>query len=128
MSVSDSDMVRHEVAHSIGALIAGATSVEIVLKVGYAEAIPRWPGGSPSEEQFLTALLAGRAHVVPGMDTSLDDRQIDDADPALVARLEEEIMEEVRDRLECVGPAEINAMVATIREMGAIELKPMRSH
>jgi hypothetical protein len=126
--VSDADMIKHECCHALGALMAGATSVEIVLRERYAETIPHWPNGFCSDEQLLTALIAGRAHVVAGMSTFLDEDQIRAADPELVERIEAQVLPEIIDRLACLTEREVNEMLDTIREDGALLITPVVLH
>ena len=126
--VSDADMIRHECCHALGALMAGATSVKIVLRERYAETIPHWPNGFCSDEQFLTALIAGRAHVVEGMSTILDEDQIKCADPELVERIEAKVLPEISDRISCLTDSEVQHMLDTIREDGALLITPVVLH
>jgi hypothetical protein len=126
--VSDQDMLKHELAHAIGCLIAGAEAVKIILREDHAETVPAWPGNVCSDEQLLSGLIAGRAHVVAGMSTVLDEDQIQAADPEAVERIAAKIMPEVVDRLECVTIAEINAMLSALAEDGALLITPLAVH
>jgi hypothetical protein len=124
MMATDADMLRHELAHAIGCMIAGANAVKITISDHHAQTVPAWPGNVCSDEQLLTGLIAGRAYVVAGMSTVIDEDQIAEADPEVVERIEALILPEVQARLAAVGPTDIASMLAVIAETGGLILRP----
>lgn len=131
MKASDRSVLLHELAHGIALLLpqgGGALAVKIILRPDRGEAIPAFPNNACSDEQFLAGLIGGLAHRTDDMDCSEDDSQISAFDPELVAAVTARVLPIVEDRLECVTDSMVDAMLAAIKEDGALILTPQIMH
>ena len=126
MRVSDADMLKHELAHAFGGLMSGARFARITLGETEARTKLVFDREPDFKRDELPAIIAGRAHVVPGMDLSEDEAQIAQYADELVARIEAGIVPMVRARLAGVDEADIAAMLRVIKRDGGIELEGQR--
>jgi hypothetical protein len=117
-------MLLHELAHGMAAIWSGARSAVITICEEEAQCRPRWPFRPEWNRHELPTIIGGRAYVVEGMDTSIDDAQIAGSDPAVVANIEAHLVPLVRAHLASYSEADLADMLSEIRMHGALELTP----
>lgn len=127
MTVTRLEILKHELAHCLGFLMAGAQAVKLVVREDSGDATPSWPDNRCSAAQFITGIVAGRAFVTEAMDVSLDEAELAVHDPEFVAAIAARVLPIVADRLECAEPL-LAEMLAAFEESDMLILTPQAFH